>query len=118
MREVASQLISYPLTLFTGFGPESILRFFMGLRSAVVDSYFPPESLIDSSHNILLDIVFQYGIVPVLFIGWYIRRNWQILHPSARAGSILGILFLMGNPYVVVHIVLISLLLTYHDDRR
>jgi hypothetical protein len=117
MREVALQIISYPFTLFTGFGPESILRFFMGVRSAIIDSYFPPESLIDSSHNILLDIVFQYGIVIPGYIGYIIYKNWNSQSAYARASWILGIMFLMFNPYIVTHLVLISLALSLHDDR-
>jgi hypothetical protein len=117
MREVASQLLSYPLAFFTGFGPESIIRFFMGVRSAIIDSYFPRNSIIDSSHNIILDIVFQYGTLPIILLASAIYKNYHTWNPHARESWILGIAFLMFNPYVVVHLTLLALALSLHDDR-
>ncbi|MFZ2255630.1 MAG: hypothetical protein WAW59_03275 [Patescibacteria group bacterium] len=111
-------MIRFPLSLITGYGPEAILKFFIESRTAIVDSYFPRESLIDSSHNILLDIIFQYGIVPVVFLSIYIYKNWNTWNPHARASWILGIAFLMFNPYVVMHLVLLTLTLSLHDDRK
>jgi O-antigen ligase len=33
------------------------------MRSAVIDAYFPPDSTIDSSHNIFIDIAVKYGLI-------------------------------------------------------
>ena len=65
MREVWTELVRYPLSLITGYGPESVLRFFMDSRTPIVDAYFPADSMIDSTHNTLLDILFQYGLLPI-----------------------------------------------------
>jgi hypothetical protein len=118
MREVWTELIRYPLSLITGYGPESVLRFFMDTRAPLVDAYFPHESMIDSSHNTLLDILFQYGLAPLVLIWWYLMRNRHDSHPYARESAILGIAFLMLNPYVVTHLVLLSLTLTYHGEQK
>lgn len=120
MREVFIEMIRFPLSFITGYGPEAILRFFSESRSLIVDSYFPRGSLIDSSHNILLDFVFQYGILPLILLGTMTYRSWNTWNPYARASWILGIVFLMWNPYVVIHLTLLTLTLTLtlHDDRK
>lgn len=93
------------------------MRFFMESRSEAVSAYFPSASLIDSSHNIFLDIVFQYGIIPLLALGWYIRRQWNIWDISARTSWVLGLAFLSMNPYVITHLAFLILTLTVHDKR-
>lgn len=111
-------MIRYPFVFLTGFGPEAVLGFFSESRSPIVDAYFPRGSLIDSSHNILLDIVFQYGILPVALFTYFIYKNWNHWNHHARASTVLGIAFLMFNPYVVVHLMILSLSLSIHDDRH
>ena len=111
-------MIRYPFVFLTGYGPEAILRFFSESRSPIVDSYFPRGSLIDSSHNILLDFVFQHSILPLIILATMIYRNWNTWNPHARASWILGIAFLMWNPYVVVHLIFLTLTLSLHDDRK
>lgn len=68
MRETWTALVRYPLSLVTGYGPESVLRFFMDSRAPIVDAYFPADSMIDSSHNTPLDILFQYGLAPLALV--------------------------------------------------
>ena len=118
MWELLLQLIQFPLWIITGLGPEAILRFFSESRSVLVDSYFPRDSLIDSSHNILLDLVFQYGIIPIILFGYYINKNWKTWNSHARVSSLLGIVFLLFNPYVVMHLALLTLTLSLYDDRK
>ncbi len=118
MREAWTELVRYPLSLITGYGPESVLRFFMDSRTPIVDAYFPADSMIDSTHNTLLDILFQYGLLPISLVWWYIVRNHHDWHPHARESAILGIAFLMLNPYVVTHLILLSLTLTYHGEQK
>lgn len=118
MWELMVQLFQFPLWIITGFGPEAILKFFSESRSIWVDSYFPRDSLIDSSHNILLDILFQYGIIPVILIGYYISKNWKTWNSHARVSSLLCITFLMFNPYVVMHLILLTLTLSLHDEKK
>lgn len=117
MHEIWANLIQYPSIFIFWAGPESVLRFFSDSRTEIVDMYFPHESIIDSSHNIFLDIVFQYGVIPFIFLGYILYRN----HPSwnwyARTAFVLGILFLSFNPYVVTEWTLLVLVFSLHDKR-
>jgi O-antigen ligase len=85
------------------------MRYFSDDRSERVNAYFPATSAIDSSHNLVLDIVFQYGFLPILFFGGFLTRNWRKLTPKARDGGILGLIFLSLNPIILVHAVTLVL---------
>ena len=118
MGELLREIIRFPLSLITGYGPEAVLKFFSESRTATVDSYFPRESIIDSSHNIFLDIIFQYGIMLIILLIAVVSKQWSTWNLHARASWILGIAFLMFNPYVVIHLTLLTLTLSLHDDNR
>lgn len=118
MVELLREIIRFPLSLITGYGPEAVLKFFSESRTSTVDAYFPQGSIIDSSHNIFLDIIFQYGIMPIILLIAVVSNRWNTWNPHARASWILGIMFLMFNPYVVVHLIFLTLTLSLHDDSR
>lgn len=70
MKESLMMMLQYPFSLLIGFGPDSLASHFSIIRSSLVSSYFPNHEIIDSSHNILIDIIFQYGILPIGIIGY------------------------------------------------
>lgn len=111
MWESISMMLRDPVSLLIWFGPDSLLTHFATERSSIIDAYFPTTSLIDSSHNIVIDILFQYGIVPLLLIGWYLYRYWYNQKGELQSAILLGGIFLVLNVFVVVHIVILSLLM-------
>lgn len=113
MKETFGIMIQYPISFFIGFGPDSILSYFSHMRSSLVNLYFPRDMLIDSFHNIFLDIFFQYWIIPfVLFFSMLYKERRNILSPFGLA-ILLILFFLSLNVFVISHIILISLLVAY-----
>ena len=80
-------------------------------RSTLVNSYFPTNMSIDSSHNIFIDMLFQFGIVPLLIIGYTLSTTWKNKKEELQIAILLGGIFLALNVFVVTHIVVLSLLL-------
>ena len=115
IRELLLAIIQYPLSIFVGFGPDSIFLYFEHARSILISSYFPAMSAIDSGHDILVDILFQYGIIPLICIGILLWKKWKHIHIIGRESMILGFLFLLFNPFVVVHMLTISLAATLYE---
>ncbi len=118
MQEIWTVMVWYPLSFFFGFGPESIYTYFGGLRTTLIDSYFPASSAIDSSHNIFLDFLFQYGLLPLVLLGYFLSQIWSKMIHAAREGFILGILFLSLNVVVTSHMILLILLLFLYKDSK
>jgi hypothetical protein len=83
------------------------------IRTSLVSSYFPDTSAIDSSHNIFIDILFQYGLLPIIFITVHLWKTWKNIKPIGQEGLILGILFLSLNPLVVAHMLMLALAATF-----
>lgn len=104
MRDIWTYMVQHPFDMLVWHGPESIIGLFSMYPSLDIARYFPQGSIIDSSHNILLDIVYQFGIIPLLFIFSWIRIRGVGGNSHSQAWALLGILFLMMNPYVLVHI--------------
>lgn len=111
MRESLSIMLREPISLLIWFGPDSLLTYFSTARSSAIDAYFPPTSLIDSSHNIFIDILFQYGVLPLFLIGWSVYRYWNNQPEELYIAAILGLLFLALNVFVITHIIVLSLLI-------
>jgi hypothetical protein len=110
MKELSSLFLASPLAFLIGFSPESILQYFDGPRSAIINQYFPSISAIDSSHNIFLDYTFQYGIISawmVLIIGF---KRFQKLPQEQQFAIVLVMLFLSFNVPVTVHIMMLILI--------
>ena len=109
MKEVASSLLQSHYAMITGFWPDSILTYFTEYRSVSVNSYFPQNMLIDSSHNALLDIWYQYGVIPIfcIFLGFWKHRSQLV--SSIGIAYVIGITFLFFNVFVLIHILLLAL---------
>lgn len=67
--------------------------------------------LIDSSHDVYIDILFQYGILPLLLIARFLYLAWQGQKEELQIAIALGGVFLSLNVFVVVHILILALLL-------
>lgn len=96
--------------IFFGFWSDSILWYYSQLRSELIDQYFPRFMLIDSSHNIWIDVWFQYGAV---FVWWCIYFTYRIREQLSSAIGIAfigGIVFLSLNVMVLSHMILLILL--------
>lgn len=77
MRETFSAMVDYPASLLVGFGPDTIIHAYEGVRSTIINAYFPSGSAIDSSHNIVIDTLFQYGVIPVVLVPYFLYKNWN-----------------------------------------
>lgn len=109
MRETIVAMFQYPISLIFWFGPDSLLSYFSQVRSLLVGQYFPDSMLIDSSHNILIDILFQYGIIPIsLFISFLYSKRSYLPAPIGLSLILLSV-FLMFNVFVVSHIIMLCL---------
>jgi hypothetical protein len=116
MKESLMMLLHDPISLLIGFGPDSLMSHFSTARSALVSAYFPSYEIIDSSHNILIDIIFQYGSLPIGAIGYTLWRWWKSQKEDVQIAILLGVWFLLLNVFVVVHLMILVLLLAYAPD--
>jgi hypothetical protein len=105
-----------PISFLMGFGPDSLIEHFAHDRAIIIDSYFPSNMNIDSSHNIFIDILFQYGIVSlgvILYSGWsHLKKQKEELQSAVLLGGI----FLSLNVFVIVHILILILLIHMRSD--
>ncbi len=113
MKESIMVIIQHPISLVFWFGPESLLSYFSYTRSIFVNQYFPESMLIDSSHNIFIDILFQYGIIPIYFFIYCLYLKGSHLRSSIGLSIILLSIFLMFNVFVVSHIIVLFLFIIY-----
>jgi hypothetical protein len=121
MNESLGVLFSNPVWFFIGFWSESILQYFSQVRSILINSYFPSSMLIDSSHNMIIDIIFQYGIFPIVIFMWFLYKNWHKILTPVGLSILLGILFLSLNVMVVSHVLVLILMivtLSYQDNKK
>ncbi len=109
MQESLIMMLQSPISLITGFGSESIVTHFSWIRSALVSQYFPGSMIIDSSHNLIIDVLFQYWICPILIMGHLFYR-YRFLAGNPFALSVLSILFFLSlNVVIVSHLVILIL---------
>jgi hypothetical protein len=102
-------MLSSPISFLIGFGPESIMTHFSSSRSLLIDQYFPQNMIIDSTHNIFIDICFQYWMFPIFLIGSiFYRKNWLMRH-SIIIPSITITAYFLLNVMVVSHVILLIL---------
>ena len=87
------------------------MTYFAQDRSILINSYFPANMSIDSSHNVFIDILFQYGIFPILIIGYALITTWKNQKKDLQIAILLGGVFLTLNVFVVAHIVVLCLLI-------
>lgn len=111
MKETLCIMLQNPLSFFIGFWPDSILLYFSQIRSSHVNLYFPSGMLIDSSHNLLIDTLFQYGITPIVLLFFFLYQARNHILSSVGIWVLLIIFFLLLNVFVITHIVLLILLI-------
>jgi hypothetical protein len=111
MIESLSMIVIQPLSLFIWFGPDSLLIHFSLARSALVDAYFPSTMLIDSSHSIIIDTLFQYGILPVIIGIIFLFKKKQCLGSPVWLSVLVLLIFLAFNVLVISHIIILILLI-------
>jgi O-antigen ligase len=115
MQESLIMMLRESLSFLIGYGPDSLMHHFATDRSPLVSAYFPSREIIDSSHSILIDILFQYGILPIGVIGYGLVRSWKNQKEDTQMAILLGLVFLSLNVFVVVHLVLFILLWSNQD---
>jgi hypothetical protein len=112
MDEIIQTAHSFPLYASIWYGPESIFAYFEWPRSPHIDAWFPPSSAIDSSHNIFVDVLFQYGYIIFLLLLFLLLQHIQKLEWDAQISILLGLLFLSLNVTVTVHMMSLLLFLS------
>jgi hypothetical protein len=107
MWDILTYMIQYPFIFLTGMGPDSIITHYHGIRSTLIESYFPSSLAIDSSHNFFLDILFQFGILPIIAGGTILFKYWKSLSSMSQTGILLGGSFLSLNVMIVSHLIIL-----------
>ncbi len=118
MRETVVLMLEHPLFLFFGYGPNGVIELYEWVRSSMINSYFPPNMTIDSSHNMFLDIAVKYWLLGLSVIIGYMIMQWWKLETWAKYGLALAFLFFSLNVIVVSHMILIVLFLTREKQKR
>lgn len=89
-----------------GHGPDAIIRLYSSMRPLEINAYFPEGMIIDSSHNIFIDIFMKFGVFGLSFIAFILYR-WKDLESYAKQGLIFWGLFFFLNVIVVSHWILL-----------
>jgi hypothetical protein len=111
MRETIGYIWHSWDVFLVGGGPSSIIDMYSSHRSEVIERYFPRDMIIDSSHNLWLDIWAKYGIISLFGLYWFILKRWKNISPLDRESLILGGIFLSFNVAVISHYIFLVLLL-------
>ena len=96
-----------------GYGPDSLIRAYSQGRSERIEAYFPDNMAIDSSHNIIIDMIYSYGGLFTLLLIFVIIRRWRYVEPMSRQSLILSILFFSLNVIVLAPLLIMILLIAY-----
>ena len=94
-------------------GPDAIIRYFSFIRAPEIDAYFPPNMIIDSSHNIFIDILSMYGVIGVGFFVYVTLSRLKHLDHASKVGLMLGLSFLSLNVFVLSHMILLVYFLSF-----
>ena len=73
--------------------------------------------IIDSSHNLWIDVLTKYGLVGLIALIAWIGSRWKQLGETAKVGLILGLTFFSMNVVVVSHSILLVYFLTAKNHR-
>ncbi|MBP6981330.1 hypothetical protein KBB25_00930 [Candidatus Gracilibacteria bacterium] len=111
MRETLFAIILHPSIFFFGALPDSLIAYFSLPRSDAIQSYFPVDAPIDSSHNLLIDILFQYGIFFLLFLGLLLWKSFVSQPLTIKYSLLLFLGFFSFNPYIIAPFLIFLLLL-------
>jgi hypothetical protein len=101
-----------PLWILWGHGPDSIIRLYKEIRPFEIAAYFPENTVIDSSHNIFIDIFIKYGALSIIGIIYWIGKHWKALDQRSQYALILGAAFFSLNVVVISHYILYIFLLS------
>ncbi len=114
---LSSRFILMKHTLIGGFdslswiifwdGPDAIIRLFSLERAGEIDAYFPPNMIVDSSHNIFIDFFSMYGLIGVGISITFLISRWRYLDSTTKHGLILWLSFLSLNVFVIAHMMLL-----------
>lgn len=105
----------FPSFLFWN-GPDGIVEFFSWERNMEITAYFPANMIIDSSHNIFIDIIFSYWLIGLGVFVSYIVNSWKNMSPTNKSILILGLLFFSLNVIVIAPMLLIIYVLSYQKN--
>lgn len=114
MIEILRAFLIDPLGILFGYGPDSIIEYFsLSPRSDLINAYFPSSSAIDSSHNILIDILYSYGLIFFVGIVHSMRNRWSRISHTAHESILLTIAFFSLNVIILAPLILIIILIAY-----
>jgi hypothetical protein len=106
MRETLKLSIESVLHIMMWYGPNAIISMYDWVRSTIINAYFPQDMIIDSSHNIWIDIGVKYGLITLSALIFFLVKVWRDLTTEAKSGVILGLAFLSLNVAVISHYIL------------
>lgn len=112
MKETIHMIMTSVGWLFFGYGPNAIIDFFSVFRPDEIRGYFPDRMIIDSSHNVFIDILAQYGLIIAVSLLYFLIRRYISLSYFARSSLILWVGFLSLNVFVVTHMILLVFVLS------
>ncbi len=113
MKHVCISSLDSSISIIFWHGPDAIIRYFSDIRAWEIDAYFPAHMIIDSSHNLFIDIFSIYGVIGVGVFVYIIIHRWKHLDHLSKGGLILWLSFLSLNVFVISHLMLIVYLLCY-----
>lgn len=100
-----------------GHGPNGIIDFYNGERSLEVNRFFPSNMTIDSSHNLLIDLLYKFGILSILAIYLAIKKVSQKIPSESIYMLILGISFFSLNVTIVAAYILMAFALVQKSEK-
>ncbi len=113
MYETLSPLFSSVRHFLFGFGPDAIIEYFHWYRNTMLNAYFPANMHIDSSHNMFIDFVFQYGVVTFAGLIFFLVRRYRHLSDFERQAFWLGSIFFSLNVIVLAPLLIFVIILSY-----
>ena len=96
---------------------DRIIDFYNGERSLEVNRYFPSNMTIDSSHNLLIDLLYKFGILSILAIYLAIKKVSQKIPSKSIYMLILGISFFSLNVTIVAAYILMVFALVQKSEK-
>ncbi len=106
------QNIKFPEILI-GNGIGSVERFFKKSRNREIQKYFPQEMTIDSSHNIFVDFLYEFGMIWCGIILYIFCKNWKYFSKISRENTILFFGFFTFNIIITVPVLIFLFSLYY-----
>ena len=94
-----------------------IIDFYNGERSLEVNRFFPSNMTIDSSHNLLIDLLYKFGILSILAIYLAIKKVSQKIPSESIYMLILGISFFSLNVTIVAAYILMVFALVQKSEK-